>query len=184
MSEREFCLNTMQAWGIVRTDCEDIFSDLIRKWLASEREGRLPAEINRGLLIAGLRQLKIDDWRRKTAARRGGGCEHVSFEEQLIDSAVVGFSFPDDRRWYAIPMLRGLRTRARGRKLILLDVMIGVIREGRSIDSWTEAFTPETRTAFMRDSSGGDGADRRFAKQVSRTFSEILKEIERITKAN
>lgn len=185
LSERDFCLNVLRKRGMDRSDAEDVFSNLLVRWVAQDGMGQLPDTIHRGFLLFCLFQVKQDFLRKKNAPKRGGGVPHLPLDESLVDAPGEGSGFSADEREAALPVLDRLAGRAKGRRRVLLGVMRRMLASGRTVGSWTEGFTPAERREFMRGTGEGEGDDdaaRKFAKQVSRTFSEILKEIGRTSR--
>lgn len=184
MEQRSFCVGLVRSWGFSQEDAEEIFSDLLLKWVKKAAGNEFPDEIQRGFLIHNLRQVKNDFWQRREALKRGRGVDHVPFDEFSGPESLWRIDEQADGR-AALPMIDRLRVRTKGRKQLLLVVIRRAIVTGESVTSWADAFTVEERRKFMgeADRKGKDGT-RRFAKQVSRTFSEILREIERINQSN
>ena len=185
VSEKERGINEAKRGGLSRSNAEEIFSLLLAKLAAQEREGRLPDVIHWGFIRYCLRQVKIDFLRKANAPIRGGDKEHVSLDFLAGECPTVEFSYPRDWKEAAIPMLDRIASQCSERQLILLKVMRRMILKGAAFDSWTEGFTAKERRLFMKNEiSSGSEAYERFTRQVSRTFSEILKKIERIVGLN
>ena len=79
---------------------QGFFAKLLeQQWLkvADQEKGRF-----RSFLVTALKRYMVDEWRKETAAKRGGGQEVFQIDEELAEQLEVSNSSPDalfDRHW-------------------------------------------------------------------------------------
>ncbi len=189
-SERPFALAFLVRYysQISREDAEDIFSEFCQEQWELGDDGI--KALTRGVLVQRLRWRARDFIEHRQAARQGGGAKHEEIsklQDRILDEDQNPLaSVCEAGEWQLLQMLLSQVTdRCNFRQSIFAEVVLEVLKAGRAISHWSEAFSPEQRAAFMQSSRVGIDDERlAFRREVNRTCRQVTAKLQVLFRTN